>query len=470
MKLFNSLTRQIEEFEPREKGKVGMYTCGPTVYSLPTIGNWRTNVLSDLLKKSFEYLGYEVKSVMNLTDVGHLVSDGDEGEDKLEKAAKKEGKDAWKMAEYYIKDFKEGMKKLNIEEADVLPRATEHIKEQVELIKKIEDVGLTYQTSDGIYFNVVEYEKKGNKYGEMSTLDEIREGARVEVNEEKKDPRDFALWKFSREGEKRQMEWESLWGVGFPGWHIECSAMSMKYLGEQFDVHVGGEDLISTHHPNEVAQSEAGTNKKPFVKYWIHGAFLLVDGGKMGKSLGNAYTLEDIEKKGFETLDLRYFYLTGHYHKQLNFTWEALEAAKEARLKLKRLVNSWQMKKEEIKKEKVGEWEEKFKQALENDLQMPQVLAVVWEVVKNDKLSETEKLFLITKFDQVLGLDLDGGKPEEIPEEILELIKERDKARGEKRWDEADKIRDELMEKGWRVLDGEKGVKVEKILTNNKGR
>ena len=463
MKLFNSLTRQIEEFEPREKGKVGMYTCGPTVYSLPTIGNWRTNVLSDLLKKSFEYLGYEVKSVMNLTDVGHLVSDGDEGEDKLEKAAKKEGKDAWKMAEFYIKDFKKGMKKLNIEEADVLPRATEHIKEQVELIKKIEEVGLTYKTSDGIYFNVVEYEKKGSKYGEMSTLDEIREGARVEVNEEKKDPRDFALWKFSREDEKRQMEWESPWGVGFPGWHIECSAMSMKYLGEQFDVHVGGEDLISTHHPNEVAQSEAGTGKKPFVKYWIHGAFLLVDGGKMGKSLGNAYTLEDIEKKGFGALDLRYFYLTGHYHKQLNFTWEALEAAKEARLKLKRLVNGWQGKKEEIEKKKVGEWEEKFKQALENDLQMPQVLAVVWEMVKSDKLSEKEKLFLITKFDQVLGLDLDKRKTEEIPEGILELIKERDKARGEKKWDEADKIRDELMKKGWRVLDGEKGVKVERV-------
>lgn len=463
MKLFNSLTRQVEDFEPREKGKVGMYTCGPTVYSLPTIGNWRTNVLSDLLKKSFEYLGYEVKSVMNLTDVGHLVSDGDEGEDKLEKAAKKEGKDAWKMADFYIKDFKKGMKELNIEEADVLPRATEHIKEQIELIKKIEKVGLTYQTSDGIYFNVVEYEKKGSKYGQMSTLDQIREGARVEVNKEKKDPRDFALWKFSREGEKRQMEWESPWGVGFPGWHIECSAMSMKYLGEQFDVHVGGEDLKSTHHPNEVAQAEAGTGKKPFVRYWIHGGFLLVDGGKMGKSLNNAYTLEDIEKKGFEALDLRYFYLTGHYQKQLNFTWEALGAAKEARLKLKRLVESWQKEKVEVKEEKTGEWQEKFKQALENDLQMPQVLAVVWEMVKDGKLSETEKLFLITKFDQVLGLGLGKRKTEEIPTEILELIEKRDKMREDKKWDEADKMRDELMKRGWRVLDGEKGVKVERV-------
>ncbi len=331
------------------------------------------------------------------------------------------------------------------------------------MIKKIEKAGLTYETSDGIYFNVVEYEKKGSKYGEMSTLDEIREGARVEINKEKKDPRDFALWKFSREGEKRQMEWESPWGVGFPGWHIECSAMSMKYLGEQFDVHVGGEDLISTHHPNEMAQAEAGTGKKPFVKYWIHGAFLLVDGGKMGKSLNNAYTLEDIEKKGFGALDLRYFYLTGHYHKQLNFTWEALEAAKEARLKLKRLVENWQGEKEGMNKEEMGEWEEKFKGAIENDLQMPQVLAVVWEMVRNGDLGEGEKLFLITKFDQVLGLGLGKRKTEEIPEGILELIEKRDKVREEKKWDEADKIRDELMKKGWRVLDGEKGVKVERV-------
>ena len=463
MKLFNSLTRHVEEFEPREKGKVGMYTCGPTVYHLPTIGNWRTNVLSDLLKKSFKYLGYEVKSVMNLTDVGHLVSDGDEGEDKLEKAAKKKGKDAWEMAEFYIKDFKEGMEKMNIETPEVLPRATEHIKEQIELIKKIEEVDLTYKTSDGVYFNVEEYEKKGSEYGVMSSLDQIREGVRVEVNKEKKDPRDFALWKFSREGEKRQMEWESPWGVGFPGWHIECSAMSMKYLGEQFDVHVGGEDLMSTHHPNEVAQAEAGTGKKPVVKYWVHGAFLLVDGGKMGKSLGNAYTLEDIEKKGFDALDLRYFYLTGHYHKQLNFSWEALEAAKEARLKLKRLVTGWKDGEGDKREEKVKEWEERFRQALENDLQMPQVLAVVWEMSKNEELSGVEKLFLITKFDQLLGLGLVEKKTEEIPVEILGLVEKRNKVREEKKWDEADKIREEIEKKGYRVLDGEKGVKVEKV-------
>lgn len=463
MKLFNSLTRQVEEFEPREKGKVGMYTCGPTVYSKPTIGNWRTNVLSDLLKKSFEYLGYEVKSVMNLTDVGHLVGDGDEGEDKLEEEAKKKGKDAWEMAEFYIKDFKEGMKKLNMQMPEVMPRATEHIKEQVELIKKIEEAGLTYKTSDGIYFNVKKYEEEGNKYGEMSSLDQIREGARVEVNKEKKDPRDFALWKFSREDEKRQMEWESPWGVGFPGWHIECSAMSMKYLGEQFDVHVGGEDLMSTHHPNEVAQAEAGTGKKPVVKYWIHGAFLLVDGGKMGKSLGNAYTMQDIEEKGFGALDLRYFYLTGHYHKQLNFTWEALEAAKEARLKLKRLVGDWGDEEGKKDEGKIKSWEEKFKQALENDLQMPQVLAVVWEMSKSESLSGVEKLFLITKFDQILGLDLSKEKTEKIPEEILSLAEKRSKAREEKKWDEADKIRDELEKKGWRVLDGENGEKIERV-------
>jgi len=331
------------------------------------------------------------------------------------------------------------------------------------LIKKIEEVDLTYKTSDGVYFNVGEYEKKGSEYGVMSSLDQIREGVRVEVNKEKKDPRDFALWKFSREGEKRQMEWESPWGVGFPGWHIECSAMSMKYLGEQFDVHVGGEDLMSTHHPNEVAQAEAGTGKKPVVKYWVHGAFLLVDGGKMGKSLGNAYTLEDVEKKGFDALDLRYFYLTGHYHKQLNFSWEALEAAKEARLKLKRLVTGWKDGEGDKREEKVKEWEERFKQALENDLQMPQVLAVVWEMSKNEELSGVEKLFLITKFDQLLGLGLGEEKTEEIPVEILGLVEKRNKVREEKKWDEADKIRDELMGKGWKILDGEKGVKIERV-------
>lgn len=460
MKLFNSLTRKVEEFEAREKGKVGMYTCGPTVYSKPTIGNWRTNVLSDWVRRSFEYLGYEVTSVMNLTDVGHLTSNADEGEDKLEKAAKKEGKDAWQIAEFYIKDFKEGMKELNMEMPEVMPRATEHIKEQIELVKKIDKAGLTYRTSDGIYFDVAKYEKEGNKYGQLSTLDEIREGARVEVNKEKKDPRDFALWKFSPKKEKRQMEWQSPWGVGFPGWHIECSAMGMKYLGEQFDLHLGGEDLKSTHHPNEIAQSECGTGKKPFVKYWVHGAFLLVDGGKMGKSLGNAYTLDDIKKKGFAALDLRYFYLTSHYRKQLNFTWQALEAAREARLKLKRLVKEWGKVEEGGD---VGVWQDKFREVIENDWQMPQALAVVWEMVKDAKLTDGEKLFLITKFDQVLGLDLLTGETEDIPEEILALLKKREQARKVKKWSEADKIRGELEKKGWRVLDGENGAKLEKI-------
>jgi len=463
MKLFNSLTRKVEEFEPREEGKVGMYTCGPTVYSRPTVGNWRTNILSDLVKRSFEYLGYEVTSVMNLTDVGHLTSNADEGEDKLEKAAKKEGKDAWQMAEFYIDDFKKGMKELNMEMPEVLPRATEHIKEQIELVKKIEEAGLTYRTSDGIYFDVAEYEKKGNKYGQLSTLDEIREGARVEINKEKRDSRDFALWKFSPKDEKRQMEWESPWGVGFPGWHIECSAMGMKYLGEQFDLHLGGEDLKSTHHPNEIAQSECGTGKKPFVKYWVHGAFLLIDGGKMGKSLGNAYTLDDVKEKGFEALDLRYFYLTGHYRKQLNFTWQALGAAREARLKLKKLVSEWQEGDEGKEGKEVIGWEKKFREAVENDWQMPQALAVVWEMVKDDQLSNGQKLFLITKFDQILGLDLLGDKTEDIPEEISVLLKKREEAREAKKWDEADRLRKEIEEKGWRVLDGKNGAKLEKI-------
>ncbi|MEK9184093.1 MAG: cysteine--tRNA ligase, partial [Patescibacteria group bacterium] len=341
MKLYNSLTRKIEDFKPINQPGVGIYVCGPTVYDYVTIGNWRTYALGDLLARTLEYSGYKVDYIMNITDVGHLtgdnLGDADIGEDRIEQAAKLEGKTAWDIAKFYTGDFLAGYKKLNLFQPKKFTKATDHIKEQIDLIKKIEARGFAYKTSDGIYFDVKNYEKAGNKYGELSTLDKIKEGARIEMNPEKKDQRDFALWKFSPSAgkEKRQMEWDALWGKGFPGWHIECSAMSMKCLGEQFDVHLGGEDLKSVHHPNETAQSEAATGKKPFVKYWLHGAFLLVDGGRMGKSLGNAYTLRDVEKKGFDPMALKYFYLTGHYRKQLNFTWGALEAANNAYQKLK---------------------------------------------------------------------------------------------------------------------------------------
>ncbi len=460
IKLFNSLTNKKEVFQPIEEGKVSMYTCGPTVYSYVTIGNWRTYVLSDLLSRSLQYFNYKVTHVMNITDVGHLTDDADSGEDKLEKAALKERKTAWEIANHYTDEFLSGLEKLNILKPDVLPKATEHIDEQIKLIKKIELMGFAYQTSDGIYFDVQQFEKKGNNYGDLSTLDEIKPGARVEKNLEKKDPRDFALWKFSPTDKKRDMEWPSPWGKGFPGWHIECSAMSMKYLGEQFDIHVGGEDLRSTHHPNEIAQAEAATGKKPFVKYWIHGAFLLIDGGKMSKSLGNAYNLADIINEGFNLLDLRYFYLTGHYRKQINFSWDGLANSRRSR---NSLLNSIPAGKKIEKTPRVIEIETEFKQALANDLNVPQALAVFWEGLKKD-LSEGEKRYLAEKFDRVLGLDLIREEKEiNIPAEVVELVGQRETVREEGDWDQADELRLKIESKGYQVIDAPSGYQIKPL-------
>ncbi len=413
MKLFNSLTRQVEDIVPINPGKIGMYTCGPTVYSTPTIGNFRTYTLSDILARSLRYVGYEVKHVMNLTDVGHLTGDNEgdssQGEDRLEKAAKREGKTAWDVSERYAKEFFEHMEALGIKMPEIVCKATEHISEQIEMVKELESNGLTYKIKDGIYFDVVAYEKTGKKYGELSTLDQIKFGARLEPNQEKKDPRDFALWKFSPADTKRDMEWESPWGVGFPGWHIECSAMSTKYLGSQFDIHVGGEDLRSTHHPNEIAQAEGATGVHPFVKTWVHGAFLLVDGGRMGKSLGNAYTVSDIKARGIDPLALRYFYMTGHYRKQLNFTWEALNAAAVALGKLRKLYLGFvadQTDRTQLSSEKLDQLEKyqaEFREAIENDLAMPKALATVWGMVKSN-IPNYDKAELLREWDQVLGL------------------------------------------------------------------
>lgn len=467
MKIYNSLTRALEEFVPREDRKVGMYTCGPTVYSTPTIGNFRTYVLGDVLNRSLKYLGYETKYVMNLTDVGHLTGDNDgdadTGEDRLEKAAKKEGRSAWDVSRAYASEFLEHMKLLNIEMPGELCKATDHIPEQIEMIRKLEKKGFTYKIKDGIYFDIEKFEAMGYKYGELSTLDEVKIGARVEPNQDKKNPRDFALWKFSPPGERRQMEWDSPWGVGFPGWHIECSAMSTKYLGEQFDLHVGGEDLRSTHHPNEIAQAEGATGKKPFVKYWVHGAFLLVDGGRMGKSLGNAYTIQDVVERGYEPLALRYFYMTGHYRKQLNFSWEALTGAAQALKKLRKIY--WQLEKSqertilsEEKLSKVSLYQEEFRHALENDLDMPGAVATVWEVVKSN-IPSSDKRDLLLSFDEVLGLNLAASstysseKEVEVSEEIQKLIRKREELRDNKQWDEADKVREEIRKKGYEIED-----------------
>lgn len=474
LKVYNSLTRTLEEFRPLKDNEVTMYTCGPTVYNYPTIGNWRTYIFSDVVNRSLRYLGYNVKFVMNLTDVGHLTGDnlGDasSGEDRLEKAAKKENKTAWDIAKFYSDDFVNGVNKLNILNPLIFCKATEHIDEQIDLVKKIEERGYTYKISDGIYFDVKKYESSGNTYGELSNLDQILEGARVEVNPEKKDPRDFALWKFSPKDSKRDMEWDSPWGMGFPGWHIECSAMGMKYLGEQIDLHLGGEDLRSTHHPNEIAQSEAATNNKPFVRYWMHGAFLQVDGGRMGKSLGNAYVLKDIEDKGINLLALRYFYFTSHYSSKLNFTWDALKSSE---ITLNKLINAVKRLSSEVESLNTIDlninldYQSRFIQYLENDFDMPKVLSLIWELLKSN-VSASDKLATVLDFDKVLGFNLsnilDQPSSIDLSDDVKTLLLERDVARKKKDFSESDRIRDILLNKyNIKVYDTDNGQEIEEV-------
>ncbi len=463
MKLYNSLTKDIEEFKSTGN-TVGLYTCGPTVYDYVTIGNWRTYILGDIVHRTLKYNGFDVDYVMNLTDVGHLtgdnLGDADTGEDRMEKAKKREGKDAWQIAQFYIDDFLNSYKELNLLPPKIFARATEHISEQIDLIKKLEEKGLTYKIDDGIYFDTVAFEQKGYKYGELSNLDKIKAGARVEFNQQKKDPRDFALWKFSPKDEKRDMEWESPWGVGFPGWHIECSAMSMKYLGEQFDIHVGGEDLKSTHHPNEIAQSEGATDKAPFVRCWMHGAFLQVDGGKMGKSLGNAYSLHDIVEKGFSPMALRYFYFSSHYRSSLNFTWEALEAAENA---YTRLVAHIENLGEEYGDED-STYINNFNNFINNDLEISRAVALIWDLLKDDSIEDSSKLSTISTFDKVLGLNLietsQKNKNQQLPKDVEDLALQRHNARTEKDWKLSDSLREDIEKLGYEVKDLPNGEQI----------
>lgn len=464
IQLYNTLTRKKEPFEPLVPGKVGMYTCGPTIYDRKHIGNFRTYTTSDLLVRTLTYFGYDVSHIMNFTDVGHLTGDNegdaDTGEDRLVKAAKRERKTAWDVAKMYEEMFRDDFAKMGLLQPARYVRATDHIQEQIDMIKVLEAKGFAYVTSDGVYFDTKSYEEKtGSRYGELSTLDEIKEGARVEANPEKWNPRDFALWKKSPAGEKRDMEWESPWGIGFPGWHIECSAMSVKYLGETFDIHVGGEDLRSTHHPNEIAQSQGATGKL-FVRYWVHSSFVLIDGGRMSTSQGNNYKVGDIIDKGFDPLALRYLYMTTHYKKQLNFTWDSLTATQTALDKLREQMAEYRTSAQEAIQlsDAARGFEEKFRQAISDELNFPQALSIVWEVVKSD-LSDQEKYSLLLAWDAVLGLGLDTyiSKPLEIPAEILALVEARQLARSEKRFPDADRLRKEIEEKGFVLEDTSSG-------------
>lgn len=460
LKLYNTLSREKEEFKPVGK-VVTMYSCGPTVYSYAHIGNLRTYVFMDEVRRVLRYDGYKLKGVMNITDVGHLLSDGDEGEDKMEKASREQKKTPWEIAEFYTNVFMKDIALLNIGKPEIIAKATDHIQDMIEYVEKLVEKGYGYETSDGIYFDI----SKFPEYGKLSRLnleDQIA-GARVEVNSEKRHPADFALWK--KAAPEHIMQWQSPWGMGFPGWHIECSTMSRKYLGSLIDIHTGGVDHIPVHHENEIAQSEALEGHKT-VNTWMHGEFMLVDGGKMSKSLGNTYTLAQLEEKGFEPLSYRYFCLNTHYRKKLNFTFEGLEAAQTAyRRLLAALYEHKTAKDVKTAPEKLQEYKDAFQNAIDDDINLPMALGVLWTMVKQPYSRDIYDLAI--DFDRVFGLSLDKAKPEEkpeieVPEDIRAIAEERLAARKAKNWAESDRLRDVLSEKGYSVLDSKDGYKLEK--------
>ena len=460
--------RTIQDFKPINESEVGLYGCGPTVYNYAHIGNLKTYVFEDLLRRTLEYLGYNVKHVMNITDVGHLTDDADEGEDKMEKSAREKGQSVWEIAEYFTKAFFTDTEKLNILNPHVSCKATEHIQEMIDLIKTLEEKGFTYEAGGNIYFSI----DKFPEYGKMALLDrqKLSAGARIEVDSNKKNPHDFVLWFTNSKFENHAMLWDSPWGRGYPGWHIECSAMSMKYLGEQFDIHCGGIDHVSIHHTNEIAQTEAATGKK-WVNYWLHGEFLVMNKAKMAKSAGNFLTLSVLEEKGYDPLDYRYFCLGGHYRTQLQFSWESLDSAKTARSnlveKVKTLVSVSSKKEISSLRGTAAGYLEDFKNSISEDLNLPKALAVVWTLLKDKELSDSDKLTLICDFDRVLGLKLESsaaaGEKENIDQKALDLIKEREEARKVKNFTRSDEIRDQLKDMGIEIKDTADGTKWKKL-------
>ncbi|MFA6304289.1 MAG: cysteine--tRNA ligase [Patescibacteria group bacterium] len=443
--LYNTLTRQKQEFIPLKKGKVGLYTCGPTVYNFAHIGNLRTYIFEDILRRVLEYNKYKVKQVMNITDVGHLTSDSDTGEDKLEKGSAREGKSVWEIAEFYTKAFRQDLKNLNIQEPDKWIKATETIKEQIDFVKKLEKKGLTYKTSDGIYFDTARY----IDYPHLAKLNLAgqQEGSRVEINNEKKNPTDFALWKFSPKDSTRQMEWKSPWGVGWPGWHLECSAISIKALGKEFDIHTGGIDHIPVHHTNERAQNW-GLLGQEAVRYWLHGEFLVINQEKMAKSEGNFITIQSLKDKGINPLAYRYFCLQAHYRSKLNFNWEALQAAQNGYNNLIKEISTLEKPKGDC-----FEFEAKFTQAINDDLNMPEALAIVQKLLKSDNPSSAKRASII-KFDKVLGLGLNTYKvATKISPEIQLLINARQEARKNQDWHKSDELRKKIEDQGIKIQD-----------------
>lgn len=451
MRIYNSLYKKVVDFKPLNDNLVTMYACGPTVYKDAHIGNFRTYTLSDLIFRTLNYFGYNVKFIMNLTDVGHLVNDSDFGEDKIEKSAKEQGKTAKDVVDYYTKIFIQDYERLKLVKPIKFTKASDYINQQIDLIKLLEQKGYTYSTNDGVYYDTSKFES----YGQLSGLkiNSIKEGARVEINPEKRNPTDFALWKFSNKNDNRMQEWVSPWGVGFPGWHIECSAMCLTELGETLDIHVGAEDLKMVHHQNEIAQSEAATDKK-FVRHWVHGGFLTVDNQTMSKSIGNILTVSDLIEQGINPLALRYFYMTAHYRIPLNFSLNGIRAAQNA---LNKLFDVAQGLKQKLDSDISIKHIEKFDEAISNDLNLPKALAVMWDLLKSDLPQDTKAITLL-KMDKVFGFDIVNMVGFEIPENILNLAKNRYEYRKSGIWDKADMLRREINSQGFTVKDNEDGT------------
>lgn len=463
MFLYNTATHHKDEFLPQNPKQVTMYCCGPTVYNYAHIGNLRTYIFEDLLARTIR-LHYPLKHVMNVTDVGHLVSDQDDGEDKMEVGAAREGKSAWDIAKFYEEKFWADFDALNCTRPTVISRATQHIKEMIALVKTLEEKGYTYRTSDGIYYDTSKFDRYDALVGH-ARISGLQGGARVEMSNEKRNPTDFALWKFSPKDKKRQMEWDSPWGVGFPGWHIECSAMAMKYLGNTLDIHCGGIDHVTIHHTNEIAQSEAATGQK-YVNYWVHGEFLILRSGKMSKSGGTFVTLATLKEKSYDPLAYRYLCLTAHYRTQLEFTFESLDAAAKS-LENLRALSRGVLAQAQGKEADCQAWKDKFAAAMEDDLNAPKALAVVWEGVRSVDMNAEQKLSFLRFADSILALDLFKEKKEEplaLPQEVQTLLEERARARAAKDYKKSDELRDAIAKLGYVVKDTPKGQQAEKKL------
>lgn len=466
VQIYNTMSRQVEEFKPITPNYVGMYGCGPTVYNYAHIGNLRTYIFEDTLKRVLLHAGYKVKHVMNITDVGHLTGDGDDGEDKMEKSARESGKSVWDIAKFYTDAFFKDYDSLNIIRPDVICPATQHIPQMIELIQRLEKGGHTYVAGGNVYFSIDTFPS----YGKLArlNLDDLKSGARIDIDSNKKNPKDFVLWFTNSKFGEQAMMWDSPWGRGYPGWHIECSAMSMYYLGEHFDIHCGGIDAIPVHHTNEIAQSEAATGKT-WVNYWMHGEFLLSEKGKMSKSSGEFLTLSVLKQHGFDPLDYRYFCLGANYRTQLQFSYQGLEGARAARLGLVERISGFGdlVADEKAISDKARDYMKQFDDFVCNDLGTPRALSVLWTLVKDEAIPNDQKRFVLNYMDGVLGLKLSEVKAqkaqEEFPQEVLDLVQKRAEAKKNKDWALADSYRNEITQLGFVVKDTPNGPSLTKI-------